>query len=130
MRRSVLICEDAMPFNARQLATDFLNSAYNAGGSLTATFDIGDWPDEMIRETVDYILADREQFKLRLKGIRTDTAGCAKFGISMDTANSGRYKGVPVVMTEMAAFDANCLISRPAGTSRRPTRCRSSVTIP
>jgi hypothetical protein len=31
-----------MPFNARQLATDLLNSAYNAGGSLTATFDIGD----------------------------------------------------------------------------------------
>jgi hypothetical protein len=67
----------------------------------------------MVRETVDYILADREQFKLRLKGVRTDTAGFAKFGVSMDTANSGRYKGVPVVMTEMAAFDTMVLVFEP-----------------
>ena len=102
-----------MPFNARQLATDLLNAAYNAGGSLTATFDIGDWPDEMVRETVDHILADRDQFKLRLKGIRTDTVGFAKFGVPMDTSNSGRYQGIPVVMAERVHFDTMELVFEP-----------------
>jgi hypothetical protein len=101
-----------MPFDARQLATDVLGAAYQAGGTLTVTFDIGDWPDEMVRETVDHILTDRDQYKLRLKGIRTDTAGFAKFGIEMDTSNSGRYQGIPVVMTAVP-FDTMELVFAP-----------------
>jgi hypothetical protein len=102
-----------MPFVARQLATDLLSAAYNAGGTLTATFDIGDWPDEMVKEMADYILAGLEQYQLRLKGIRTDTMGFSKFGITMDTSNSGRYEGIPIVMAETAHFDTMELVFEP-----------------
>jgi hypothetical protein len=101
-----------MPSNADQLATDLLNAAHNAGGTLTVTFDIGNWPEEMVRETVDYVLAGREKFKLRLRGVRTDGAGFAKFGIEMDTSNSGLYQGVPVVRAEVP-FDTMELVFAP-----------------
>jgi len=102
-----------MPFDAKRLANDLLNAAYNSGGSLTATLDIGDWPEEMVRETVDYILADRDTFKLRVKGIRTDTVGFSKFSIPTEDGNSGRYHGIPVVMAEVADFDTMQLVFEP-----------------
>ena|ERR1700676_5505988 len=86
-----------MQFNACQLATDVLGAAHQSGGTLTVNFDIADWSDEMVRETVDHILAD----KLRLQGIRTDSAGFEKFGIDMDIYNSGRYQGIHVVTTSV-----------------------------
>lgn len=99
-----------MPLDARQLATDLLSRAYNAGGSLTATFPVGDWPGEMIKEMIDHILANRDQFKLRLKEVRTDAAGFGKFGVAMEDGNSGRYRGVPVAIIEMALFDTMQLV--------------------
>ena len=102
-----------MSLDTRQLATDLLSRAYNAGGSLTATFPVGDWSGEMVKETIDYILANGNQFKLRLKRVRTDTAGFGKFGVAMEDGNSGRYKGVPVVITEMAHFDTVQLVFEP-----------------
>ena len=102
-----------MPLDARQLATDLLSRAYNAGGSLTATFPVGDWPGEMVKETIDYILANGDQFKLRLKVVRTDAAGFEKFGIAMEDGNSGHYRGFPVVIIEMAHFDTMQLVFEP-----------------
>jgi hypothetical protein len=104
-----------MLFNVRQLETDVLGAPHQAGGTLTVNFDIGDWPDEMVRETVDQILANSDQYKARLKGIRTDTAGFAKFGIDMDSPNSGRYQGIPVVMTYVP-FDTMELVFPPRRT--------------
>jgi hypothetical protein len=72
------------------------------------------WPDEMVREALDHILADRETFKLRLKGVRTDTVGFAKFGIPMDRVNSGLYQGIPVVIAEVP-FDRMEFVFEPEG---------------
>jgi hypothetical protein len=68
----------------------------------------------MVREALDHILADRETFKLRLKGVRTDTVGFAKFGIPMDRVNSGLYQGIPVVIAEVP-FDRMEFVFEPEG---------------
>jgi hypothetical protein len=59
----------------------------------------------IVQQWIDYLLAEAGDHKRRIKGIRTDTAGFAKLGIAQDTINSGRYKGVPVVITHTADFD-------------------------
>ena len=102
-----------MPFDAKRLASDLLNAAYHAGGTLEVTMHVGEWSGELVREMVDGILTDRDQFKLRLRGIRTDTTGFAKFGIKMDTGNSGLYNGVPIVMSPTVDFDAMVLVFGP-----------------
>jgi hypothetical protein len=102
-----------MPVDARQLATDLLGAAHQVSGNLTVRIDIGNWRDELVRETFDHILADCETYKLRLRGIRTDTAGFSKFGVARETANSGRYNGVPIVMTPTAPFDTMELVFGP-----------------
>jgi hypothetical protein len=97
-----LVCEVMMPFNATQLATDLLSAAYNAGGSLEASLYIADWPDGMVLQTVDAVLAGLAEHKLRLTGIRTDAAGFAQFGIEYEAPNnSGRYRRIPIVRSDV-----------------------------
>ena len=92
-----------MPFNAKQVADDTLNAAYNSGGSLEATFYVDDWPDGMVKAMVDALLEGLEARKLRLRGIRTDAGAFAQFGIKYDLPdNSGRYRDIPVVRGNVA----------------------------
>lgn len=102
-----------MPFDAKQLAVDLLSAAYNAGGSLEASLYIGDWPKDMVTQTVDAIIENLAAHKLRLRGIRTDAGGFAQFGIKYENPdNAGRYRDIPVVRANVP-FDTMQLVFEP-----------------
>jgi len=61
----------------------------------------------------DNILNTLGPHDLRVRGVRTDTAGFAKLGIKQDTPNSGLYKDIPVVITALADFDTMEFVFRP-----------------
>ena len=102
-----------MPFDARQLATDLLDAAYNSAGSLEAKMYIVDWPEGMVEQTLDWVVGGLPDYKLRLRGIRTDRGGLLKLGINPNTPDvSWRYRDVPVVMAEIP-FDTMQLVFEP-----------------
>jgi len=74
----------------------------------TISLDVGQWSQEELRGFIDALRS-----RVRVKGVRTDTAGFNKFGINPDTLNSGMYAGVPIVMTERVDFDVAEFVIEP-----------------
>ncbi len=106
----------SMAFKADQVAADLLSAACKQEGGSEASLDIGDWPEGMVAQTVDAVLAGLAGHKLCLRGIRTDTAGFAKLGIKYDIPNNaGRYRDVPVVLSNVP-FDTIQFVLEPQRT--------------
>ena len=107
-----------MPFDVQQIASDILSAAHQSSGTPTVRFDIARWPAGPLgwspRQSI--------QFLPRLKstdcGSRASgpmRGGFAQFGIEFDNPNSGRYQGVPVVLSATIPFDAMELVIEPRG---------------
>ncbi|MBN9309962.1 hypothetical protein [Devosia sp.] len=102
-----------MNIDTALLANALLDDAPTAKATTPATIDIGRWDDSTVQGLTDAIIAGADAAGVRLKGIRTDTWGFGKFGIQQDTSNSGKFHGVPVVMTMLADFDTAEFVLEP-----------------
>ena len=102
-----------MEIDPAKVAEAALNTVYFSGGQATISIDIGFWNAQQVKELFDALLSDMARYKQRLRGVRTDTAGFAKLGIVQDTANSGLYKSIPVVMTPSVGFDIMEFVLQP-----------------
>jgi len=93
-----------MPFDVQQIASDILSAAHQSSGTPTVRFDIARWPVPRLKSTD---CGSRASGPMR--------GGFAQFGIEFDNPNSGRYQGVPVVLSATIPFDAMELVIEPRG---------------
>lgn len=96
------------------VARAILETAYHGKNRATVRIDIGRWTESEVQGLASALIAGQKEYGVRLKGVRTDSSGFAKFGISRDTSNSGRFEGVPIVMTIEADFDDAEFVIEPA----------------
>lgn len=97
----------------KEAAEAMVLAAYHMPNETAIKIDVGGWPDQAVQVLFNTILALLDQHKLRLRGVRTDTASLAKLAIPKDTQNSGLYNGIPVVMTPTADFDTMEFVFQP-----------------
>lgn len=102
-----------MPIDPGEVAEAAVRVAHFAAGEATINVDVGAWNADQVCALLDALLTQANTYKLRLRGVRTDTSGFAKLGIPQDTSNSGKYKGVPVVMTPSVDFDMMEFVLQP-----------------
>ena len=97
----------------KDFAESMVRAAYGHPGETAVRIDVGTFAPEQVQALFDAILAQLSIHKLRLRGVRTDTGSFAKLGIERDTANSGIYNKIPVVMTPLADFDTMEFVFQP-----------------
>lgn len=105
--------EESNVIDTKGMADAIVNASYRAGAQATVKLDVGSWSPDEVKALVDGLLGQLDDYKLRIKGIRTDSAGLSKLGVEYDYPNSGVYKGVRVVVTADVLFDAFEIVMEP-----------------
>jgi hypothetical protein len=87
-----------MAVEATAVAEAIVGEVAASAGDGEVAVDVGGWGAEALRALLDALLASP---RCRLKGVRADAASFAKLGLPREVPGSGRYAGVPVVMTDL-----------------------------
>ena len=94
------------------MARGVMDAASGAHSRTSVTFDIGRWSADDVKQLMAAFAAESGAYKLRLKGVNTDTSGARKLGVELDRANSGLYEGVPIVIADVD-FDSFEVVLEP-----------------
>ena len=92
-------------FDIDGVARAIVESAHFSKARTECKIDISTCTPEQVKQIFDSVLEKQAEYGVRVRGVRSDWSCFQKLGLKLDTANSGSYQGIPVVLSPTIDFD-------------------------
>ena len=92
-------------FDIEGVARAIVESAHFSEARTECKIDISACSADQVKAIFDSVIEKQAEYKVRVRGVRADWSCFQKLGLQLETANSGTYEKIPVVLSPTIDFD-------------------------
>lgn len=101
-------------FDIEGVARAIIESAHFSKARTECKIDISTCTAERVKELFDSVIEKQTEYGVRIRGVRSDWSCFQKLGLKLETASSGSYKKIPIVLSPTIDFDSVEFVVEPA----------------